>query len=330
MILTILSMLVGRPTEQLARRRSGPVFLPPGALSRLALAPCLVFCLALPVYADAGVGPVVTGWIDTFEGEAEDYRVVRGDRVLSVYPLMRLRAGDRIEIGEGAGPMRVQVSETEELVIDQARSPYLVPDGGELAGPWANLLKWAAALFDGHEGGHGATTVKIKSRGDASLPPTSGLLFIERVKLVAGRRALALAWSNGEPPFSIGLTRLGAAPRPVLEATDIADSVWVSPALELAPGTYLLEILDHQQRDLTTEIEVVEPAAAPRLDPGSVPADVPAQTLDLLAAAWLAGQDDGWVWRLEAYQALAGIGDLEAAVALSDYLMRPRGLPIDR
>jgi hypothetical protein len=60
MILTILSMLVGRPTEQLARRRSGPVFLPPGALSRLALVPCLVFawrCPSMPMGASVRSSP---------------------------------------------------------------------------------------------------------------------------------------------------------------------------------------------------------------------------------------------------------------------------------
>ncbi len=315
--------------ERSTWRRAGPALPPPGTLSRLALVPLLMLCLVAPVDADGGVGAVVTGWIDAFEGEAEDYRVRRGDALLPVYPLMRLRSGDRIEVGEGAGPMRVYISETQALVIDRARSPYSVPAGVELAGPWANMLKWAAALFAGHAG-HGGARVEIKSRGDAALPPASGLLFVDPVKLVAGRRPLALAWTNGEPPFSVSLKRLGEDPRPLLETTGVPYTAWVSSDLHVEPGTYLLEIRDAQQRDLTTEIHVVDPAAAPRLDPGLVPAGVSAQTADILAAAWLAGQDDGWVWRLEAYQALAETANADAAIALRMLLMLPRLLPVSR
>lgn len=297
---------------------------------RLLLVPFLTLCLALAAHADEGARSLVIGWIDAFEGEATDYSLRRGDEVLPVYPLMRLRAGDRIELGEDAGPMRVHISETEEVVIDQSRSPYLVPAGAELTGLLANLLEWAAALFDGQDEGHGVTPVEIKSRGDETLAPASGLLFIERVKLVAGQRPLALAWINGTAPFSVRLAREGADTEPVLEAADLPETTWVSPPLVLESGSYLLEIQDARQRRLVTEIEVLEPGSAPRLDPGLLPAGTEEHLGSLLEAAWLAGQEGGWIWRLEAYQAVAGAATRGPSLALSNALVRQKEFPIHR
>lgn len=318
--------------ELLVAPRSAPRYLFQGAKSRsrLLLVPFLTLSLALTAYAAQGAVPLVIGWIDAFEGEATDYSLRRRDQVLPVYPLMRLRAGDRIEFSEDAGPMRVHISETEELVIDPSRSPYLVPAGAELTGPWANLLDWAAALFDGQDEGHSGTTVEIKSRGDDALAPASGLLFIERVKLVAGRRPLALAWINGTAPFSVRLARDGADTEPVLEAADLPETTWVSPPLDLGSGSYLLEIQDAQQRRLVTEIEVVEPGSAPRLDAGLLPAGTEEHLGGFLEAAWLAGQEGGWIWRLEAYQAVAGATARGPSLALSNALVRQERLPIHR
>ncbi len=251
-----------------------------------------------------------TGWIDGFDGTADAFLLTRGDRPVPVYPLLPLYPGDRIEVRSADGRLRIHTSETAALVIDPSHSPFTMPAAGQAPTPWSNVMEWAGRLFAGlHETYNAAQLVVTVGRGNEESAPASGLLFAEPVKLATGRRSLALAWRNGKAPYRVRITAAAVGAAPLADLSGLTDARCQVPAIEWTPGAYLIEVRDAADKTLVTGISVVEAGALPQLDPAALPAGLSEPAAQSIRAAWLASQDGGWAWRLEAYQQVAGIGD---------------------
>jgi len=287
------------------------------ALAAAMLALC-GWALWAPVGADEAAR--VVGWVDGFEGAAQGYALERQGQTIEVVALMPLRAGDNLLVRNAAGRIRIHLGESAARSIERSGSPFRVPAGGETPTPWANLMDWTGSLLGGNTGGQPTTQVKVFSRGNSDAPPSSALLYTGTALLAAGRRPLALAWTNGKPPFRVQLTPTGAGQTAVVALDGLAEPICSTPEVDLVPGTYRLEIRDAQARDLLTEIRVVSTDALPRPDPSLIPQGVSDEARRTLSAAWLAGRDGGWVWRLEAYQRVVGLRGYDPAVRFGNRL----------
>lgn len=276
-----------------------------------------VLLAALPAVAGAADRPApaaASGWIDGFDGTADAFLLTRGDQPVQVYPLLPLYPGDRIQIQSADGRMRIHTSETAALVLDPSHSPFTAPAGGQVPTPWANVMDWAGRLFAGlHEIPPPKQLVTTVGKGEEETAPASGLLFAETVKLAPGRRTLALAWRNGKAPYRVRITPGAEGAAPLVDLSGLTDPHCRTPEIELSPGAYLIEVRDAADKTLMTGISVVEAGALPQLDPASLPAGLSQAAARTIRAAWLASQDGGWVWRLEAYQQVVAIGDYAPA-----------------
>ncbi len=271
---------------------------------------------------------VRAGWIDSFDGSAAGYVLRRGDQVLPVQYFMPLLAGDRIEIRAADGLVRVRLGEDAPLVLNHDKSLFEVPRTGTPPSVWGNLMTWASGWFtELHDESASARLISAVSKGDAVAGPASGLLFTEIVGLSAGRRPLALAWRGGTAPFRVQLSRDEQGAMPVIDLTDIPVTECLIPEVDLSPGQYLLEIRDGAGRHLISDVAVVDPAEVPRPEPAAAPGGLPEEAARTVTAAWLAGQRGGWVWRLEAYQAIAGASTYAPAVLLREALVADSELP---
>ena len=287
----------------------------------------LFLLLASSVGADAPAS-VRAGWIDSFDGSAAGYVLRRGGQVLPVQYFMPLLEGDRIEIRAADGLVRVRLGEDAPLVLNHDKSPFKVPRTGAAPSVWGNLMTWASGWFtELHDESAPARRISAVSKGEAVAGPASGLLFTEIVGLSAGRRPLALAWRGGTAPFSVMLSGDEQGAEPLIDLTDISVTECLTPEVDLSPGQYLLEIRDGAGKHLISDVAVVDTAEVPRPEPGAVPGDLPEEAVRTVTAAWLAGQQGGWVWRLEAYQAIAGAGTYAPAVLLREALITDSELP---
>lgn len=277
--------------------------------------------------ADLPAQAAATGWIDGFDGTADDYQLTRDDRRVQVYPLLPLYPGDRIEVRSAHGRMRIHTSETAGLVIDPSHSPFTLPAAGQAPTPWGNLMDWAGRLFAGLHETHTQTQLVVTVGRGEETAPASGLLFAETVRLAPGRRSLALAWRHGKAPYRVRITPAAEGAAPLADLSGLTDARCQVPAIELTPGAYLIEVRDADDKTLMTGLSVVEAGALPRLDPAALPASLSDAAARTIGAAWLAGQEGGWVWRLEAYQQVAGVGDYAPAEWLRAALVAGRELP---
>jgi len=308
--------------------RTRPWFTASRLTGALLAAVLLAALTAVAGAADLPAQAAASGWIDGFDGTADDYLLTRGDRPVQVYPLLPLYPGDRIEVRSAHGRMRIHTSETAALVIDPSHSPFTLPAAGQAPTPWGNLMGWAGRLFAGLHETHTQTQLVVTvGRGEEESAPASGLLFAETVRLAPGRRSLALAWRNGKAPYRVRITPAAQGAAPLADLSGLTDARCQVPAIELTPGAYLIEVRDADDKTLTTGVSVVAADALPRLDPAALPAGLSAAAARTIGAAWLAGQEGGWVWRLEAYQQVAGIGDYAPAEWLRAALLTERRLP---
>lgn len=304
----------------------------PGTRARVGHLPWI---LALCCIASAGwaVGPgedeatpIRAGWVDSFDGPATGYGVLRAKDKHPVGYFMILYAGDRIEVYEPDGLIRIRLGEGRSIVINKPRSGYLVEAVGEPPNAWGNFMRWAGDWFTSlHVEPTPERPIIGASRGEAATEPASGLLRNERVGLAAGRRPLAVAWRGGQPPFEIELTPEGTA-EPTVDQTGVTARHLSMPEVALTPGTYRLRIADAKDAELVTLLDVVASDVVPR-PAATIPGDLPAEVQASVRAAWLASQGDGWYWRLEAYQHLADLSDYEPAAMLRRALIEEGTLP---
>ncbi len=299
----------------------------------LAAALALVLPASL-LAAEAPADPAQrAGWIDSFDGPAGGYALIRAGAPQPLGYLTPVQVGDRLEVRAADGLLRLRLGEGALTQLDQGQSPYSVPPVGAPPSLWGNLMDWASGWFTQvHAQGFPARPISAFSKGDDDTKPASGLLYSETVGLPAGQGPLALAWRGGTAPFRIALAPAGGGANPAAAATrleqgGIPGREYRTPPLDLAPGTYRLTIADAAGRSLVTDLLVLPVAELPAPATGAFPADLPLEVRATLDAAWLASQEDGWGWRLAAYQRVADLRDYAPADLLRRALVEATPLP---
>lgn len=179
------------------------------------------------------------------------------------------------------------------ITIKPADSPYIVRDTGAAPGVLANLAAWAGGWLHTQA----ETTASLVTRGD-SQTITLPLIPAPPARLLTGTRPLSLAWTGGEPPFSVTLQRQ-TDKTVVLNQPGIYLRRFSSPSLDLIPGAYDLTIRDAMGQ-ATVTVEAVTAAALPPLPIELTPAAGADRLTETVHAVWLAAQGEPWL--LEAYQ----------------------------
>jgi hypothetical protein len=276
--------------------------------------------LAAPALAE----PVAeVGFVESFEGDAADYELERGDARLGVAVLTPLQAGDRVSVRSAGGRIVLRLSGDRAATVTRAESPYPVAGDASGASVLGNVARWVASWSEGEAEAQG---VSLVARGSGAL--AAPLLDPPVQRMAARDGPLCVAWLGGEPPFELSLHESSArAPGARLELSELHARLDARLAPERSP--LRLRLRDAIGAERSAEIEVLPHAPEP--PPALAEAALDPMVRSVLAAAWLAGAEDGR-WKLESYQRLCALApDYAPARALADALERGRqpGSPLE-
>lgn len=265
--------------------------------------PLVVAFVLLAVGHAAAEAVREVGFVERFTGESEHHEILREGAAVPVAVFAPLQAGDRIAVRQPGEVLVLRIndepveltSELDALVLDEG------PEGATIA---TNLAIWAGEWISG-DSGPDTTRVTLSTRSMDLAAPSFG---DGPVSLVAGRRALTLAWRGGHPPYELRLERV-TPDASELGAWQVAEGAhFTSPRLELREGGHRLTLRDAAGAEIARELRVV---ATPPASP--IPGDEPLH--QTLSAAWLAGHEEGR-WRFEAYQRVVGLRESYAPAAV--------------
>lgn len=242
------------------------------------------------------------GWIEGIEGEASTTKLVRQGQNENIKPYVPLRAGDQIVISGQKTVVLVGTPEGKTQRITAAQSPFTMLSVGNTPTVSGNVLKWASGLFVGESKKNASQSMSAMSTRGAKSSPLTVPYLSKRFLLLAGKRALYLSWSGGEPPYRVRLLRQ-ADGREILAVGEIKESSVVTPSIDLVEGDYILEILDASQTSYEDLLRVVTPNRQPIIPERQSLAQLPENTALLLSASWLGSTENGR-WVIEAMQQL--------------------------
>lgn len=218
-------------------------------------------------------------------------------------------AGDRVVLDKTDESITVQLA-NGELTRFAGPGNFRVPNGRPL-GRLAAVFRSLPRLFEDERGLSG--TAASRSVEDCGMfgfepAPITVPAMPADTRIVAGKRALLLAWKGGCPPFTVTL-RSGAA---MLSQRDSIDE-WevLLKELSLSPGRYTVKVSDAGNRHWEGSFSA-QPQSAP------IPEDIASDSSPLgrtAQAICLAGQQNEGNWRLESanrLQPLRRDGDLLA------------------
>ena len=260
----------------------------------------IVVTVLLAAQVVAAAGAAVTGWIESFDGPREQYRVLRAGRPLPVELFMTLRQDDEIIVQPGG---RVKIVLDGGRVVEEisaATTSRVARREREIPSVLGNVLDWAAQWFTRWHDQHiGRVDVYVRGGPIELLMPPSGGGGSVMPRLVAGARSIFFAWDGGVAPYHVvveGLDGQDAKPH-VTPAADQRSAV----QLTLRPGRYVMEVRDARTGRARGRFVVVAGSDVPAMPALPRPAGESTPMVETLAAAWLAAQGEGQ-WVLEAYQ----------------------------
>lgn len=266
-----------------------------------------VLCLLVPVSAFGAPAPECRGGddgvgiVDDFKGVASDYRIVRQGRECRVQLWMTLMAGDRISVLEKDGWLRVQFVSRRQKMI-RAGPPVRLKAPTRRRSLIENIAieiirQFSRARDRGHE------PAGMRGEGPLALRLTG--LDNGAARIAAGKRHLAVGWRGGTPQYTV---RFYADNRstPLLTESRIQGSQLVirSRRVRLSPGDYLIRIIDGRGKKVEGRFTAVDAPRIPDPPADLAPAWVSREAKQVIAAYWLAGQENGR-WAYEAYLRVA-------------------------
>ena len=270
---------------------------------RLAVWPLLVLLVQLGAIGSAGESASEVGFVERFTGEPGDHEIIREGEPVPVAVFAPLRTGDRVAVTATGETLVLRLND-EVLELTNEDPALVLEEGPESATIATNLASWAGEWISG-DSGPDTTRVALSARSVDLAAPSWGN---GTARLVAGDRALALAWRGGHAPYEIVLARL-SPDAAELGRWRIEDAASLrTPRVALKEGAHRLVIRDGQGAELTLALQVVGERPASPLR-GDEPLE---QTL---SAAWLAGRDQD-LWRFEAYQQVAALRERYPPAAL--------------
>lgn len=274
---------------------------------RLSLAILSVVLVDGPVVAES-----IAGWIEGFDGEPEQYVILRSGQRVKAAIFMPLLEGDEVSVGGVTGRLRMALGDgASTSEVGPGSGPYVVKAARVPTLP-TNLMRWATGWFTGWHQARQSQVVAVHVRGGRPIfaPPFEGTPGM----LQAGTRSVFLTWTGGKPPYEVSLVREGSE-TPLLSLKGVGQSRVRVDNVTLVPATYILTVEDGaggQDRAKLIVAPVNQVPAPP--DELARSALAPAARTTLLAA-WLAAHDDG-LWVFEAYQQAALVATPGSAAEL--------------
>jgi hypothetical protein len=267
------------------------------------------------------------GWIESFDGTPEQYRLVRSGKEMPVSMFLPIHHGDDIAVLQGGRRIRLILDGgrvVEELT--QSNSRYVVRESRRVPTLPDNLINWAGSWFTKwHQERLTTVSVHVRSDKNISIP----LLADRRQLLVVSDRALAIAWKGGAPPFTVRVGLDVSTRGAFVSAEGLSGRRVLLPDVALAPGRYSVRIADSHGSEATAPFSVVARERLPS-EPESIRFAAPDVTRQTLLAAWLTTVESG-EWVFQGYQQAALLtqeyypaGLLRDAIERGDY---PRGSP---
>ncbi len=278
--------------------------------------------------------------VQSYDGPASAFTVLRNGQPVALMPFMPLQVGDKIVVpGAGEQPVSLVIrftygdGSTSDASVDAHSSPYCVgaPEGkcSVPASLWSNptsgssvsVAAWrnvsasvGSLLAEANADYFSARHESLVARGTSAPPSVPMLGGSPRPATPIVDGALAFPWFGGVAPFRARLYA-GTSPRPIVERSGLRANVVRFDSLNLTRGTYRFEIVDAQNREASATFDVIAkgeipplaPELAAALDDPSLKQMLSPEAIATCRAAALAKA--GPQWYLAAYEALLQVPD---------------------
>jgi hypothetical protein len=250
--------------------------------------------------------------VNTVNAPQSVFQVLRAGKKLNVIPMMVLQEGDWLCVRQ---PKNDVLKDEQNYVmltfgnnqfdkVTFANSPYFVKKRGTTVSIPKNVIadtknSWTEMFT------HFLENVEVITRGDEQVALSIPLLTkYGEQQLIAGERALHLAWQGGNAPYWVQVFQ-GKAKKAFLMEMSYSKRVQFKKRL-LNTGDYRVVVNDKDGQPIEGKFQVVESLPLPLKQ---VEQEMKASTMSesakwTLFAAWLAQQD---AFRFEAYQQTMGI-----------------------
>jgi hypothetical protein len=240
-------------------------------------------------------------WIESFTGDAGDYRIVRGDQPVGVAILGTLVPGDAVSVLAPDREIVIVYQTGEAVPIRSGEEPHVVSGSAEAPSAIQNLIRWS---MDTIKGWYEKDYEMTRAAGVITRSTVSAItfpLFRGEGSWVGRRESMEISWAGGLPPYQVKLQRIDA----LVAADKIDANSTAIKVSNLAAGEYLLTVDDGWRRG-SARFTVVPPEHIPAAPVAGVDADP--RLRGIIEAMWLAQHEQG-EYTLEAFQQLRALGE---------------------
>ena len=257
----------------------------------------------------------VAGWVEpdpvTQTVPVNAFRLTRAGKALA-YTDAGLHACDKLFLVDEKAVVRVRLASNLRMQLDADSPGRQIEVPCDQRGVAADLATAIRAMLRGIEQRKVRVAALTRDISPLLVPALAG----PQANLVAGKRALYVAWTGGAGPFSVQLSS-AAEGRDVLSRSSIEGHSVRLPAADLAPGQYTLRVRNragHRVEGIREDgVFVVAENALPVLPDVLKDPALSEEARVLFYADYLAAQDDGR-WTLEALQRVAALPGQSAPV----------------
>ena len=278
--------------------------------------PATLLLAAMLFTASVSAQTRVAGWIDTSpagatgQPSAPPVRIIRGAAEMAYDTGAGLRSCDRLKLTDPNAVVKITLSNKERLRLDAETRELMLPC--DPTGVTQQLAAFLRAIWGSGETRRINAVAASSRTGSRTRPPIIPALVGDRSEIAGGERAVFLAWSGGDAPFSIRIERNGDD-APIAALQNVSTRSATLPSARFAPGRYVLVITDGRGRVLRDEqLHVVDARTVPPFPPELDAAAIAEDAKRLYYADFLAGYGDGR-FCLEALQQAASISPRTAA-----------------
>jgi hypothetical protein len=258
----------------------------------------------------------VAGWVEpdptTQAVPTSAFRLTRAGKTIT-YPEAGLQACDKLTLADDKAIVRVRLASNLRMQLDASSPGQQIEVPCDQRGIAADLAAALRAMIRGIEQ-RGRVRVATMTRDIAPLAVPA--LVASQANIVAGTRALYIAWTGGVGPFSVQVSN-AADGREVVRQTTIERHSVRLPVADFAPGNYTLWVrnragyrVEGVREDGLVVVTASEVPMLPEVLKSSALSD---EARTLFYADYLVGQDDGR-WTLEALQRVAALPAQSPAV----------------
>ena len=254
----------------------------------------------------------------------EAYSFMRDGKRLPIQST--LLVGDQILVNKATPTIHLKLGDNEVVKVNYENSPYTVKSTGRVSSISSNLWAWVKQVVtDWHDEELQTTVVTVNTKGvgddtppNISAPNTYLLKKRQSRNLVAGTRALYLAWEGGKAPYELTIKSAGKA---LLILKGVQKKRIKTPDFSWMVGNYDLQIKDVGNRTADYIFTVVK--SKPAYPKELLDTSVPEATRLTAQATWLAAQKKK-KWVFEAYQQIAELAEHYPAARVVRHALEQR------